>query len=148
MYGLMEALHFVQSAELLTKSQAVLPTFQTGILMDLHATKQLLKTQRSFLFQQLYSEIHLEVGTTYLCCVKHSNGLTQHTKNLSQPTPISELILKQFLTLLRMKYHGTESNKSTPFLRKRANLLVILLDGQTVDIQANKDHTIAQSVLT
>ena len=143
----MVVLHFVQSAELLTNSQAVLPTYQTGILMDLHAIKQLLKTQRSFLFQQLYSEIHLEVGKIYLCYVKHSNGLTLHTKNLNQPTPISELIQKQFLRLQRMKYHGTESSKSTPSLQKIANSLVILLDGQTTDIQASKDHTIVRSVL-
>jgi hypothetical protein len=146
MYGLMVVLRFVQSAELLTKSQAVLPKYQTGILMDLHATKQLLKTQKSFLFQQQYLEIHLEVAKIFLYYVKHLNGLTLHIKNLSLLIQISELIQKQFLTLLKMKYHGMESSKNILFLLKKVNLLVVLLDGQIVDIQANKDHIIAQLV--
>jgi hypothetical protein len=122
--------------------------FQNGTMMDHHAIKLRLQTLKYLSSQFSSSLIHSEVEITFVFFAKDGSGLILPLPVRFQLTLTLELLLKQSLIVLKMKSHGLESSKNTLFYKLKTDLPQDHMDGQTLDIQDPKDHSIAQLVVT
>ena len=116
--------------------------------MDHRVIKLRLLTLRSSSSQSSISQIHLEVETISAFSVKVINGLIQLTPLRFQLTLISELLLLRSLKAQRTMSHGMELSKNILFCKLRIDLQQDHTDGQMLDIQELKVHSIAQQVVT
>jgi hypothetical protein len=66
------------------------------------------------------------------------------SKSLLQITQISENLQNKFLMLNLMNNHGSELNKNIFFSKHKIAFQLDLTDGQVLDSQEFRDHTIAQ----
>ena len=73
-----------------------------------------------------------------------SLGKILPTQSLFQQTQTLEVLPNQSLMHVKVKNHGMESSKSTPYLNKKTDSLLIHMDGQTLDIQETRVLIIAQ----
>merc|ERR1711934_356053 len=72
-----------------------------------------------------------------------SDGLTPPARNSDQLTPTSDTTLRVSSTPPKQRNHGSESSKSSPCSEPPPSSPPGLLDGQTMDTQASRDHTTA-----
>lgn len=133
-----------QSAEPSMLKLTVLPISLTGITMVHLATKPSQKTLRLSLSPAHTTVTPSDKETTSWSCAKPGNGLMPTSKSSAPQTQTSVILPPKSGMPAVKKYHGTESNKSTPCSEPQQNSPHGLLDGLTMVTLVNKDLTIAQ----